>query len=310
MRKYTQLLILVGIFLTGSAVAGPTASDLNCLECVEAGELADDAIFTTTMLVRADGTFVENCNALLDALDKTSAVLKNKRYLIKLEAGIYECEFPKQVIMNKYVDIEGSGQQTTVIRGFTLPVVEVAENSELRQVKVEARGPTSARGIDMRETASRLSNVTVSSQVDEDRAGNIPSGVSIGPRINPQLKEKTIEVDLDHVTVIAGTIEDPLVGNGTAFQIGGPARVRMTDVQGHGGRTGLAIVNSNSTELLATGSLFRGGLHSLRVEDTNRATLVSSQLPDPLGQIIGTAHCIASFDSAFNVLNPDCTSGP
>ena len=81
--------------------------------------------------------------------------------------------------MNPYVDIEGSGQTTTIIRGHSGPVVDVAANSELRQVTVEAFGAHIARGIDMSGTNSRLANVTVIAESEDPES--IPLGVLVGP---------------------------------------------------------------------------------------------------------------------------------
>ncbi|MEM7223337.1 MAG: hypothetical protein AAF495_10185 [Pseudomonadota bacterium] len=302
-------ILAAAILNGGPALAETVANDLDCVDCVqgpelEAGavgqrELAYEAVFVTTVLVRAEGTPNENCNALLDALVDTSIATESDPYLIKLEAGIYDCRFPLVVEMNPYVDIEGSGQTTTVIRGHSLPVLKVAAHSELRQVTVEALGKASARGIEMRQNHSRLADVTVIAQAEDPDA--IPSGVNIGPdNGNPN---DILEFDLDHVTVHAGRPR----GNGNAITVIGPSAVRMTDVRGHGAVAGLRLVNSNGALVIATGSVFEGSSHSLRVETNNTAAMVSSQLIGPLGLGAGTPHCIVSYGAFSNVLNPDCT---
>ena len=310
------LLLAAAVLYSAPAGAGPTASDLDCVECVEAQELetgavgprelAVDAVYATTVLVRADGTPGENCTALLDALIDTTIATATDPYLIKLEPGIYDCPFPETVEMNPYVDIEGSGQNTTIIRGYRAPVVKVAANSELRQVTVDAAGgPGAVLGVDMPATNSRLANVTVIAEVDEP--GGIPFGVSIGPG-GPQ--RQPIEVDLDHVTVKAGVSGTPnplFPSNGTALHIGGSSLVHMTDVRGYGANTGMALISTNSANVVATGSLFQGVVYSFRVEPTNTAVIVSSQLIGPLGPGAGVARCIASYDVFYNDLLPDCT---
>ena len=322
LRKSAGATIAVPAFLaaavlySGPAGAMPAANDLDCVACVEAQELetgavgqrelAVDAVFATTVVVRADGTPGENCTALLDALIETSSATETDPYLIKLEPGIYECPFPETVEMNPYVDIEGSGQNTTIIRGYRAPVVDVAANSELRQVTVDAAGgPGSVMGVDMAATNSRLADVTVIAEVDEP--GGIPFGVSIGPG-GPQ--RQPIEVDLDHVTVRAGVSGKPnplFPSNGTALHIGGSSLVHMTDVHGYGANTGMALIAANSARVVATGSLFQGVSSSVRVEVTNTAVIVASQLIGPLGPGAGVARCVASFDVFYNDLLPDCT---
>ena len=307
-------------FLAFSAFAGPTASDLDCLECVQAQELeagavgarelADDAVFVRTILIRSDGTPTENCNALLTALVETSGADADNPSLIKLEPGIYDCEFPEVVEMNPFVDIEGSGQTTTVIQGYNLPVIRVAANSQLRQLTVVALGLS--RGVEMQGTNASVSHVTVEARHSETSI--IPTGISIGPpNVNPSTIP--IEVTLEHVKVRAGLtsvgpLRRPGLIVGTAFQIGGPSNVRMTDVDAHGARNGLSIVAANVAKVVATASKFTGSNASVRVETSNTAAIVASQLLGPIGLGLGTLHCIASYGSSFDVLDSACQMLP
>ncbi|MEM7254339.1 MAG: hypothetical protein AAF493_23215 [Pseudomonadota bacterium] len=306
--------------LTLPAFAGPIASDLDCFSCVDANEikanavdaraLADDAVFARTIVVRADGTPKDNCDVLIKALAITSGADADNPYLIKLDAGIYDCEFPDVVEMNPYVDIEGSGQSTTVIQGYALPVVRVAENSEIRQLTVVALGLS--RGVEMRGMNASAAHLTVEAYRTEN--GSIPTGISIGqPTENPSTIP--VEVNLDHVTVRAGLssdgpLRDPGEIIGTALHIGGPSLVRMTDVVAEGARVGLNVVAANAAEVGATASKFIGRISSVRVEVTNTGVIVSSQLIGPIGPGAGALHCIASYGPAFNVLDPTCLPAP
>ncbi|MEM7222293.1 MAG: hypothetical protein AAF495_04900 [Pseudomonadota bacterium] len=300
-------LLAAAVLYSTPAAAKNVANDLDCVDCVqgpelEAGavgprELAPDAVFLTTILVRADGTPADNCTALLDALDETDIATESDPYLIKLEPGIYDCESTSVIWMNAYVDIEGSGQNTTIIRSERIPAIQVAANSELRQVTVEATGVDSARGIMMRRNNSRLANVTVIAEAEE--ADAIPKGISISPADERQV----IEVDLDHVTVYAGT---PAT-NGTAIQVIGHSNVRMTDVRAHGAQNGMTLITENNAKVIATGSVFEGSSKSVRVENTNEALLVTSLLIGPAFAGGGIVECIASYGPAFNVLTPACT---
>ncbi|MEM7224127.1 MAG: hypothetical protein AAF495_14190 [Pseudomonadota bacterium] len=308
--------LLAAAFLySGPAGAAPPATDLDCTKCVESAELlpgiigprelADDAVFVTTVLVRADGTPEDNCNALLDALVDTSIATETDPYLIKLEPGIYNCPFPLLVEMNSYVDIEGSGQNTTIIRGHRDPVVEMAAHSELRQVTVDAHG-LFPEGVEMRYTDTRLADVTVIANIG--KPGSIPLGVQIGSAVpNPN---QPAEIDLDHVTVRAGLDGklDPFNPSyGTAIKVGGLVIVHMTDVHAKAANSALGLVSLNSARVVATGSVFQGAGVSMWVETTNTAVMVSSQLIGPLGIISGVARCISSYNFLYNDLNPDCT---
>ena len=59
---------------------------------------------------------VDDCEELLEELGEITNTSADNPALIKLEPGIYDCG-GTSVIMKPFVDIEGSGQKTTLIRG-------------------------------------------------------------------------------------------------------------------------------------------------------------------------------------------------
>lgn len=71
----------------------------------------------------------------------------NKPYVLKLEPGTYDIG-STALVMKPYVDIEGSGQQSTIIRGlgnnvgFLTAVVLGASPAELRNLQVQSLGRT------------------------------------------------------------------------------------------------------------------------------------------------------------------------
>ena len=86
---------------------------------------------------------------LANALAGITNASATKRYLVKVEPGVYDVG-STGLQMKAYVDIEGSGQQATVIKGTgdsdpdTAGVVKGAASSEIRDLQVAADGSASA----------------------------------------------------------------------------------------------------------------------------------------------------------------------
>ena len=99
------------------------------------------------VLVRAEGTDLENGTALRAALDKIEDASESNRYLFVLEPGVYDVG-STSLQMQSYVDIRGFGQDLTTIKGNvegvgsppTSGVVMGADNSELRHLAVQHTG--------------------------------------------------------------------------------------------------------------------------------------------------------------------------
>lgn len=115
--------------------------------------------------VPGDGT--ASGTRLLDALSGITNASSTKRYVIKVEPGIYDIA-STMLEMKPYVDIEGSGQEATVIQGngndesMMIATVEGADNAELRdlQVKSVGTGHTIATAIALDGDDTTIRNVT------------------------------------------------------------------------------------------------------------------------------------------------------
>lgn len=86
---------------------------------------------------------------LINALAGITNASATKRYVVKVEPGIYDVG-STGLQMKPYVDIEGSGQEATVIKGVggstegTTGVIVGAASSEIRDLQVKAAGTMSA----------------------------------------------------------------------------------------------------------------------------------------------------------------------
>jgi hypothetical protein len=102
----------------------------------------------------------------LDALDAITDASADKPYLVKIMPGTYELGIAT-LVMKPYVDIEGSGELTTRLRGNAADagVVAGASHTELRHLTIEASGAEGTIvGIYNGSAAPRIAHVTVSAE--------------------------------------------------------------------------------------------------------------------------------------------------
>jgi hypothetical protein len=246
--------------------------------------------FLRTIVVSPVGPAeTDNCNELLDALAGITDNSASNPYLIKLEPGIYDCGF-NRVTMKPFVDIEGSGQETTVIRSDQ-QTVDGASNSELRFLTVEG-DPIAIFFSSL--TSFRLTHVTARASSGSLLVEGISGGGS---------------ATLTNVTTTGSNTGG---GTGEGMRAAGSGVLTLSNVvavgeSASGTGTGVNIVNTLGTTLTATGSILRGDTNSLRVEPSNTANIVASQLDGTVvGSVGATLNCFAAFDGAFVALGLGC----
>ncbi|HLF27767.1 MAG TPA: glycosyl hydrolase family 28-related protein [Anaerolineae bacterium] len=129
-------------------------------------------IYRRTVVVSPIGAATENGAALLNALVGITDASATNPYLIHIEPGVYDL-ITDTLQMKSYVDMEGSGENVTIITAAGTPVTEDflwpkstlsgADNAELRFLTVRNTGGNqNAVAIYNRETSPRLTHVTVS----------------------------------------------------------------------------------------------------------------------------------------------------
>jgi hypothetical protein len=133
---------------------------------------------------------------LLNALAGITNASATKRYVIKVEPGIYDVG-STMLEMKPYVDIEGSGQEATVIEGdgneesSMTAIVQGADFAELRGLQVKSVGVSPqdfSVGIALDDADTTIRNVTVKSS---------GAGSNWGIRMvesSPLIEEVNIEV--------------------------------------------------------------------------------------------------------------------
>lgn len=108
--------------------------------------------------------------ALLNAMSGITNASATKRYVIKVEPGIYDLG-STMLTQKPYVDLEGSGQQATVIQGagnndsnLETAVIKGGSSAEIRHLQVKSTGSLSQQisiAILVLDADTRLTDVTV-----------------------------------------------------------------------------------------------------------------------------------------------------
>lgn len=260
-----------------------------------------------TIVVKAHrGDPTRNCDRLLDELEKINNTSADNPALIKLRPGIYDCE-GTSVIMKPFVDIEGSGQKTTLIRGSvnslgsgpsTLAVVHGANDAELRNLTVE--NTCGAGGV-----CFALLDQATSMSIRMVTAITRSSGVSIAIELFGT-------ATLDDVTAIAGSAT---ISASSGISANGSATVEMNNVTATslGGVTrseGLAVQGVSTAT--ARNSRFKGSFVGVNTAPSVTVNLVSTQLDG--GSLskggVATFNCVAVYDKNFDALDENCDPIP
>jgi hypothetical protein len=211
MRQLTLLLLLAATAATTVAQPSPDAaiSARGIIESTEAGfrfpdgtvqTTAGGASFQRTVIVSPVGeNAIASGTALRSALASITDASTTRRYLLKIEPGIYDLG-SNQLAMKSFVDVEGSGENSTLIltsRGGSIDEPEgagiaAASSTELRELTIRniSSWPnigTAVIAVNVRNF--RMRNVTVRSENSDTMWGI-----------------HLVDSDLDaaHVTVFAG----------------------------------------------------------------------------------------------------------
>jgi hypothetical protein len=262
---------------------------------------------------------------LLSALAGITTASATNPWLLKIEPGIYDIG-NTSLTMKPNVDIEGSGELTTIIQSEGVPTniaVVGADSTELRSLSVNASssGSTSSVAYSIQSGSSRLTHVTIT--VNET-GGGFANGMSLS----------FANLILDHVAVTATAAaggqsrgvqmvsSSILVGNSTILSMGGGPLSEIINTDGSNVRiqnsvlsaTGAtlnfgivyaesspsgSVVTLDASQLTASSSTFEGGL-------SGTAFVGASKLAggSPGGTLVVT--CAGVYDANYTFFASTC----
>lgn len=284
---------------------------------------------TRTIFVNGTGTDTDNGMSLLNALSGISGNSITNRFLVKLDAGIFDVG-TNVVQMSAYVDIEGSGENATkIVSSRTSNATDTgsvigADNSQLRSLTVENTGVSAltfgAAFYTPSGMAPSLTNVRLSSTGASWAIGLLNAGGS------PVVRESTLSASnpiatnnlgVYHLSGAASINDTVISSSGTSASNnrsvmnggGTPAFRRCHFTSGDGGAgTNPGIFNTGTPgTLYLYDSIVVSGSSSIRNFAAWNNRVSNSQLNSAISAVGGgTFICIASFNSAFTALNAGC----
>jgi hypothetical protein len=279
--------------------------------------------YARTRVVGPVGTPPENGATLLDAiLGIPTPASQEEAWLLKIEPGVYDVG-SAPFGMKSRVDVEGSGQDVTLIRGavcdsgwsFTKGVVVGAESAELRSISVENTC-----------SGANTSSTGIYNTADNARFNRVTASVFGAAEYNHAIYNEGSDVVFESVTAEAGGATDTnrgLVDGGTGVSI---SNARVSGLAGGSDSTGLelfgggtaltnveviarnataytwAVFNAGSnvrfTNVTATASSTHGGEQIGVYGDREPARFENSHVAaeDAVVLDISTSHTDVSFD--------------
>lgn len=209
---------------------------------------------------------------LVTLLGEISGNASDNPYLLHLEPGIFDLG-PGALTLKPFVDVEGSGEGVTVIRGAaTGALIEGADDVELRFLTVEhAPGGPNSVALDLSGDATRLTHVTA-----------IATG---GASANHAITAAGNGAVFSDVTAIAAA---PVGGSAIAIYVTGDAVLRRVTAKAQGGASSAAVVatagsllaedvtaTAGSAILVRGVSLETGASATLRRVDVSATTVLA-----------------------------------
>ena len=277
----------------------------------------------------------------VDALDAIGTTLPGSsagnRYVVEIHPGVYTVN--QSVEMKPYVDLQGSGIRTTVIRG-AIPfddggpvfggqgVINAASRSEIRQLTVR-NTVSSLSGIGIAVVGTRgslISDVRSVARGGAEDSANWKYGLRIIDSINTRLVNVIARGTSPDPTLCQGAavrnssvaiVDSRLVGAvcdiglGISVDGGSTVSVQGSLLRGEGSLNGLGLSASSDTEGETTDVRVRHseiiGEALAGIDGELGATEVRISHSEMTGPVRGAPLCFSVHDPALNGLTSACT---
>lgn len=195
-------------------------------------------------------------STITEALNNTKYAADDYRYLIFVAPGIYN----EQVTMKSYVDIQGAGEQTTLITqpgssDYDTGTVLGADHAELRNLTVENTGTNAyANGIYNSSTSPRISHVTIKASggtVSVTGISNNGASPKVRHVVITVAQEDTLNTGIYNVSSSQPEIEDVTINvsqgeynYGVRSRLSSVLILRNAQITVSGPGTNIAVVNA------------------------------------------------------------------
>jgi hypothetical protein len=230
-----------------------------------------------------------NGTALLNTLAGITADANNP-YVIKLGPGIYDIG-TNSLQMKEYIDIEGSGENTTIITGHigdvSSGVVQGASNAEIRFLTVRNTGGG--------EYAVAIYNPSVSPKMT-----NVTTLASGGGSGNFGVRNYSSSPTMTSVTA---TASGGMYSYGVSNVYSSSPTMTNVTASASGGTTNIGVYCNNGT-IRINHSVIKGTTNT--VYNTGGATTLIGNTQLDGGPVSGTLTCVGAYDGNYVTLNTSC----
>jgi hypothetical protein len=243
----------------------------------------------------------------------------NNPYLIKLGPGIYDIG-TSSLQMKEYVDVEGSGENTTIITGHIgedlTGVVQGASNTEIRFLSVQNTGGGTYAGAIVNVSASlRMTNVTASAS---GGSGSYNYAVTNSFQSFPTMTNVTASASGGmHSYGVYNNNSSPTMTNVTASASGGTesngvnnlsSSPTMTNVtaSASGGTNNYGVYSFSSGTIMINNSVIIGSTNALYNGSDTTTRAGNTKLDGGPISNLGTLTCVGAYNGNYVSLGTDC----
>ena len=270
--------------------------------------------FLRTVVVSPTATTeAGNGTVLLTALADLTNVNSGNPALVWVEPGIYDIG-TGTLSLPSYVDLAGSGQDTTTIEGEGLTALRAEANTEVRDATV--RDSDNAGSATAISTAGGLADVTASATGGSAAVGviaNTPTmplvDVTASASTSALLSSAAAIETINTVTISGGTFsanDAAPSGQATALSAENGVAVNGATLVATGGSAAypVALVGSSQTVNVIASAL--SGAGGLFVPGGDKLDIGGSQIPGLISGVTGTAACADDWVANYTTASTNC----
>jgi len=318
--------------IPGTAISSTSITDTQLHDnAVTSAKIANDAVtsakiafFSKVAIVAASGgDYINPATAMGDYPNWCGTPSATNPCLLKIMPGVYTVS--SSVVMQPYIDIEGSGENTTFIQGSidstSSGIVNGANNAEIRFLTItNAGGGSSTVGFYNDNTSPNITNVTVTASGGSVGNAGVSNNNSSSPvMLNVNVTAAGGGTTPNNLAVVNVTFSSPSMRHVIAIATGGSSArgiyndsstptLTNSTVKASGGASsnygiynanGAGTIRINRSTVKATNTIASSASWIVLVSHTQ----LDGGLP-PLGAY--TITCVGAFNTSYVGLSTTC----